>query len=248
MSTPPRTGHYDLEVAGETRVVLDPALVTMGDPSHETKFAAFDTLGPGRRLMMGDDPRLPKMPDQPALLDFFRLRLSSAAVNHLLQSAALARRAGHPEKIVMACLIHDIAIGGLIPGDHGYWGAQLIEPYVDEEITWAVRNHQAVRFFADESVGYTYPAAYRHFFGPDYQPPEYIQQAYREARAHRWYMTSRLITLNDLYSFDPDVQVEIGEFEDIVARNFRQPSQGLGFDNSAVAHMWRAMIWPHNAL
>ncbi len=115
-------------------------------------------------------------------------------------------------------------------------------------MSWAVRQHQAVRFFADESVGYAYPTAYQHFFGPDYTPPEYIQQAYREARAHRWYMSARLITLNDLYSFDPDAMVEPGEFEDLVGRHFRQPSQGLGFDNSPVAHMWRAMIWPHNAL
>lgn len=241
-------GHYDLEVAGETRVVMQPALVTLGEPYHDSKFEAFAGLGERRRLMMGDDPRLPPMPERPTLLDFFRLRLARPAVNHLLQSAALAQRAGHPEKIVMACLVHDIAIGGLIPGDHGYWGAQLIAPYVDEEVTWAVRAHQAVRFFADESVGYAYPAAYAQFFGPDYVPPDYIQQAYREARAHRWYMSARLITLNDLYAFDPNTTVELDAFADLVGRNFRQPEQGLGFDNSPVAHMWRAMIWPHNAL
>ena len=35
---------------------------------------------------------------------------------------------------------------------------------------------------------------------------------------------------------------------DIVGRHFRQPKEGLGFDNSPVAHMWRAMIWPRNFL
>ena len=34
------------------------------------------------------------------------------------------------------------------------------------------------------------------------------------------------------------------EFTDIIGRNFRQPKEGLGFDNSPVAHMWRAMIRP----
>ena len=29
----------------------------------------------------------------------------------------------------------------------------MIAPYVDEEIAWAVRYHQALRYFADESVG-----------------------------------------------------------------------------------------------
>ena len=54
-------------------------------------------------------------------------------------------------------LLHDIAIAGFIRSDHGYWGAQLLEPYVDEEVAWAIRYHQALRFFADESVGYRYP-------------------------------------------------------------------------------------------
>src|SRR5262249_503726 len=134
MSQAPRSGFYDIKVAGETRVVMEPSLVSMGEPWHDSKFRAFEALGEGRRMMMGDDPRLPKMPERPTLLDFFRYRLAKPAIDHLLQSAALARRAGHPEKIVLACLVHDIAIGGLIPGDHGYWGAQLIEPYVDEEV------------------------------------------------------------------------------------------------------------------
>ena len=34
------------------------------------------------------------------------------------------------------------------------------------------------------------------------------------------------------------------EFTDVIGRNFRQPEQGLGYDNSPVAHMWRAMIRP----
>ena len=37
-------------------------------------------------------------------------------------------------------------------------------------------------------------------------------------------------------------------FEDIIGRNFRQPKEGLGFDGSPVAHMWRSMIWPNNFL
>ena len=57
-------------------------------------------------------------------------------------------------------------------------------------------------------------------------------------------MTARLLTVNDLYSFDPSVQVELEEFTDIIGRNFKQPAQGLGYDNSPVAHMWRAIIRP----
>ena len=166
----------------------------------------------------------------------------------MLQSARLALHKGLDEKTVLACLLHDIGMAGFIRGDHGYWGAQLVEPYVAEEISWSIRAHQALRFFPDESVGYEYPESYKRLFGEEYVPPEYIQDEYRRARNHRWYMSARLITLNDLYSFDPTVQVEYETFADIIGRHFRQPEEGLGFDRSPVAHMWRTMIWPTRSL
>ena len=58
----------------------------------------------------------------------------------------------------MACLLHDIAIAGLLSANHGYWGAQMVAPYVDEEVAWSIEKHEALRYFPDESVGYTYPA------------------------------------------------------------------------------------------
>ncbi len=148
----------------------------------------------------------------------------------------------------MACLLHDIAIAGLVPANHGYWGAQLVAPYVDEEVAWAIEKHEALRYFPDESVGYRYPAAYIDYFGPDYEPPAYIRREAEAARRHRWYMTSRLVTINDIYSFDPNVLVDFDDFSDVVGRNFRQPAEGLGFDGSPVAHMWRTIIWPNNFL
>ena len=196
----------------------------------------------GRLYLMGNDPRLPAMPERPTLLDFFRYRFAPA--NHLLQSARLAMKHGVGEKVVLACLLHDIAISGFIRSDHGYWSAQLVEPYVDPEVSWAIRYHQALRFYADEAVGYAYPAMYVKLFGPDYCPEPYIEAAYQEARAHRWYMTSRLITVNDLYAFDPSVTVELEEFTDVIGRSFRQPKEGLGFDGSPSAHMWRTIMWP----
>lgn len=137
---------------------------------------------------------------------------------------------------------------GLLPANHGYWGAQLVAPYVDEEVAWAIEKHEALRYFPDESVRYAYPAAYIDYFGPDYHPPEYIRREAEAARRHRWHMTSRLVTINDIYSFDPAVVVDFDDFEDVVGRNFRQPAGGLGFDGSPVAHMWRTMIWPNNFL
>ncbi len=201
-------------------------------------------LEPGQHMLMGDDPRLAKMPAAPTILDFFRLRFRKGGVQHLLQSANLAKKNGHSENVITACLLHDIAVVGFIQADHGYWGAQLVEPYVDEEVSWAIRAHQALRFYPDESVGYPYPEQYVRFFGAEYKPEPYIEAAYQDALKNKWYMTGRLITVNDLYAFDPNVTVQLEDFEDILARNFKQPEEGLGFDNTPVAHMWRTIMRP----
>jgi hypothetical protein len=222
------------------RIAVKSVIYTSGERDPREPMPRPDAQG--RRFLMGHDPRLPKMPDRPTLFDFFRLRFGPSM--HLLQSARLALKSGAPEKVVIACLLHDIAITGFIRSDHGYWSAQLVEPYVDEEVAWAIRYHQALRFYPDESVGYQYPELYKTLFGADYKPEPHIDRAYREALAHKWYMTSRLITVNDLYAFDPNVRVELDEFIDIVGRNFKQPKEGLGFDASPSAHMWRTINWP----
>ena len=204
-------------------------------------------VGTGKKLLMGEDPRLPEMPDAPTLQDFFNLRFSTNQ-QHVLQSANLAQKNGLPEKMVLACLLHDIAVCGFIRADHGYWGAQLIEPYVDEEVSWAVRAHQCLRFYPDEEVGYEYPENYVRMFGEDYEPAPYIQAAYEEARNHKWYMSARQICLNDLYSFDAETTIELEQFDDIIGRHFKVPKEGLGNDNSPSAHMWRTLRRPCNAL
>ena len=43
-----------------------------------------------------------------------------------------------------------------------------------------------------------------------------------------------------------DVDIEV--FTDIMGRQFRQPKEGLGYDNSPVAHMWRTMANPNRPL
>jgi hypothetical protein len=223
------------------RVPTKSVLYTSGEKDPT---APMQRPQPGQLMLMGEDPRLKPMPKKPTLMDFFERRLSQGGVQHLLQSANLARKAGHPEKIVLACLLHDIAVSGFIRSDHGYWGSQLVEPYVDEEVSWAIRAHQALRFYPDEEAGYAYPEMYVRYFGEDYKPEPYIQQAYEAVRKHKWYGTARLICVNDLYAFDPNVTVKLEDFTDIIGRNFKQPEEGLGFDNSPVAHMWRTMIMP----
>ncbi len=228
----------------EGQIVTDSPLYRSGakDPRVLPPWFSALVSDPDARVLGGDDPRLPKLPAKPVLTDYFIYRFGPC--QHLLQSARVAKKHGCSEKIILACLLHDISVFGLLVPEHGYWGAQLIEPYVDEEVAWAIRYHQALRFFPDPSVGYEYPAMYLKWFGEDYEVDEYIRRDYEFARKHRWYMSAREVTLNDLYAFDPAVEVSIHEFEDIIGRHFRQPEEGLGYDNSPSAHMWRTIMRP----
>jgi len=205
--------------------------------------AALLAQKPGKYMLMGDDPRLPKMPERPTLMDFFKYRFGPA--NHLLQSARHAVRGRHRRE-------DRHGLPGARHRSHRFHPrrSRLLgcpdggAPYVDEEVSWAIRAHQALRFYPDESGGYSYPESYIKNFGADYRPDPYIEGEYKRARDHRWYMTARLITVHDIYSFDPNLTVELEEFTDIIGRNFRQPKEGLGWDSSPSAHMWRTLIRP----
>lgn len=237
-----------LPQAGRERLIMPHPLAWQGTGDELDEEGILARLNPKTVMMMGDNPALLQMPERPKLLDFYRLRFSGMTLRHLLVSAHRALIDGLPEKQVLACLLHDIANGCLIRSDHGYWGAQLVAPYVDEEIAWAVQQHQALRYFADPEAGYEYPESYRLFFGADYQPPEYLRQAAEAARGHKWYGSARAITLYDTYFFDDYPDVDPAVFDDIIGRHFREPAEGLGFDGSPTAHMWRTMIWPNNFL
>jgi hypothetical protein len=241
-------GDPDWPQAGRTRMIIPAPVGHIGTGPPVDEYALLAKVDTNHVFMMGDNPVLPRMPERPRLIDFFRLRLTPLTRQHLLTSALMALNDGQDEKIVLACLLHDIANGCLIRTDHGYWGAQLIAPYVSEEIAWAVRMHQPLRYFADESVGYVYPESYDRFFGADYVPPPYIREAAEAARTHRWYMSARLVTLYDRYFFDGVPEPDPEVFTDIIGRHFKEPAEGLGFDGSPTAHMWRTMIWPNNFL
>jgi hypothetical protein len=224
---------------------------------HDTPSRAqrdrLQTLGEAA-ARSAQQPELPALPSCPGVIDVLLHRLQIprhgmpiAVAPHCIQSASRALHAGLEEEIVLACLLHDFGMALARP-DHGWWSAQLIEPYVSEKIAWAVRFHQALRFYPDAAVGYGYPELYLALFGPDYRPPEHIEAAYRYARNHPWYMAARSVTLFDDYSFDPEAPLDASDFVDIVGRHFRQPRQGLGNDASPTAHMWRTIIDPGRPL
>src|ERR1700745_2150005 len=70
-------------------IVTKSVLFGMADGKVEMEGgAALMAKNPGKYMLMGEDPRLPKMPDKPTLVDYFRCRFASTS--HLLQSATHA--------------------------------------------------------------------------------------------------------------------------------------------------------------
>jgi hypothetical protein len=202
---------------------------TMAEIDAENAKRTGVRRGAGNVFNAGRDgsPRGPlaKMSDRPTLLEFFEKRFAPA--NHVLQSATRALKTGMSEEIVLACLMHD-TVHALVKVDHGWWGA--------------------LRFYPDEKFGYEYPESYLRTFGEDYKPEPYLEQTYKAVRNHKWYEYPRLVTVNDLYSFDRNAKVSIEPFVDIIGRHFKQPKEGLGYDNSSVAHMWRTIMFPDRPL
>lgn len=240
--------HYMIESLNDPGYLESPGYV-------EEKAAFLQSSTPATRrgtgAIFGDGLSelavLAPMPERPTLVDFLLLRLSPPTVRHLLQSATDALKMGASEEQILACLLHDLG-QSVMKVDHGWYGAQMVEPYVSEKVAWAIRYHQALRFFPDDSVGYSYPELYVKIYGRDYQPEPYIREAYEYARNHPWYMEARMVTVHDLYAFDPNAAVSLDPFLDIIDRHFRQPKEGLGFDGSPVAHMWRSLIFPDHRL
>ena len=194
----------------------------------------------------GKVKKLEPMPAKPTLLDFFKLRFTATA-NHCFQSASRALKNKMSDEVVLACLLHD-TVQEIMKSDHGYWGAQMYEPYVPEKTSFAIRYHQALRFFPDKEHGYDYPDLYRRIFGEDYVPLPHMQADYKMLKNHKWYLEPRMVTVNDLYAFEPGVVLSIEPFLDIINKHFKQPKEGLGNDGSPVAHMWRTLAMPDNPL
>ena len=79
------------------KIATKSVLFTLADGQTDmVSGAQLMAQNPGKHFLMGADPRLPKMPEKPTLIDFFKHRFAST--NHLLQSATHALKAGLDEE------------------------------------------------------------------------------------------------------------------------------------------------------
>lgn len=61
-------------------------------------------------------------------------------LQHALQSATRAENDGADTDWIVAALLHDIG-DGLAPQNHDRMAAEIIRPFVREEVTWVVEHH-----------------------------------------------------------------------------------------------------------
>lgn len=106
-------------------------------------------------------------------------------LEHSLQTATRAHRAGQDEEYVVCALLHDIG-DILLPASHAELGAAILKPYISDQNHWMLEKHgifQGYYFF--------------HHLGLD-------RDLRDEWRGHPWFeYTAQFCHLYDQNSFDP---------------------------------------------
>lgn len=127
-------------------------------------------------------------------------------LGHSLQSATRAHRAGEPEEMVVAALLHDIG-DALAPLAHGEMAAAILRPYVSERTHWIIKHHGVFQMIC-----------YAHHFGGD-------PNARDRYRGHQWFDdTAHFCDQYDQNCFDPDYDtLPLSFFEPMVRRLFAEP-------------------------
>lgn len=128
-------------------------------------------------------------------------------LQHSLQTATRAMRDGADDELVIAALIHDVG-DELAPYNHAAIAADIIRPYVREEVTWIVEQHGLFQCYY-----------YVHHMGGDRN----MRDCYRD---HPWFDACASFCENwDQASFDPAYDtLPLAAFEPLIQQIFtRKP-------------------------
>jgi predicted HD phosphohydrolase len=130
-------------------------------------------------------------------------------LEHSIQSAARAEADGADIDWIVAALLHDIG-DELAPHNHDSIAADIIRPYVREQVSWVVQHH-----------GIFQMVYYAHHYGQD---PE----ARRKYADHPYYQDAvDFCERWDQASFDPDYESPpLEHFAPMVREVFARPAWG----------------------
>jgi predicted HD phosphohydrolase len=132
-------------------------------------------------------------------------------LEHGLQAATRALREGADTDWVVAAVLHDIG-DGLAPQNHDHFAAEIIRPFLREEVVWTVEHHGAFQM-----VYYAHHYDWNQFEREKYSASPYYQSCVDFCE--RW----------DQASFDPDYRSEPLSFfapmvRDVFARKAYDPA------------------------
>jgi len=141
-------------------------------------------------------------------LEEIEVGFAANQLTHSLMAGTLARRSGASDQEVVAALCHDLGKLFSIP-NHGPIAAEMLKPYVSEEIYQAVYWHQ------------------------DFQGRYYYEHLGKDGEARRrfegepWYgFAEKLVDEWDAPAFDPAFDVDpLESFEAEVTRVFSNPKK-----------------------
>ena len=128
-------------------------------------------------------------------------------LEHSLQSATRALKAGESEEMIVATLLHDIG-DELAPMNHSQYAASILKPYVSEKTYWIIEKH-------GEFQAYYYA---HHLGGNRNKRDKY--------KGHKYYKACvEFCEKYDQSSFDPNYKsLPLKDFEPMVRRVFaRKP-------------------------
>mgnify|MGYP006139105559 FL=1 len=91
-------------------------------------------------------------------------------LEHSLQSATRAWRDGADDDWIVAALLHDIG-DGLAPQNHDRMAAEIIRPFVREEVSWVIEHHGTFQmiYYAHHLGGWNPNERDKHRNHPYYQ-------------------------------------------------------------------------------
>jgi predicted HD phosphohydrolase len=132
-------------------------------------------------------------------------------LEHGLQAATRAFREGADIDWMVATVLHDIG-DGLAPQNHDHFAAEIIRPFLREEVVWTVEHHGAFQM-----VYYAHHYGWNQFEREQYKASPYYQSCVDFCE--RW----------DQASFDPDYRSEPLSFfapmvREVFARKAYDPS------------------------
>ena len=128
-------------------------------------------------------------------------------LEHSLQSATRALKAGESEEMIVATLLHDIG-DELAPMNHSEYAASVLKPYVSEKTHWIIEKHGEFQTYY-----------YAHHLGGDRNKRD-------KYKNHKYYQACiDFCEKYDQASFDPNYKsLPLSKFEPMVKRIFsRKP-------------------------